>query len=141
MKSDIEIKDAIYDLIKNSALEQEVTGTLSKRGRPFGSTKEDIVISVLSNDGCGQKQEVFVNVNIYVSEIKNTQTLGWEIDDIRCRELCDLSKFLFSAHGPWFRIDNIGSKQKVHAASALYQDGHSEWIINNKLLIEISNEV
>lgn len=45
MKSDIEIKDDIYQIIKGSALEKAVTGKLKKTRRPANSNKEDIVIS------------------------------------------------------------------------------------------------
>jgi len=67
MKSDIEIKDDIYQIIKGSTLEKAVTGKLKKTRRPANSNKEDIVISILEN-GSGQVQEAFVNVNIYVSD-------------------------------------------------------------------------
>lgn len=58
MKSDIEIKDDIYQIIKGSALEKAVTGKLKKTRRPANSNKEDIVISILEN-GSGQVQEAF----------------------------------------------------------------------------------
>lgn len=45
MKSDIEIKDDIYQIIKGSTLEKAVTGKLKKTRRPANSNKEDIVIS------------------------------------------------------------------------------------------------
>ena len=54
MKSDIEISKFVYHKIKGSILERSVTGKLSDRGRPDKSDKEDIVISVLANEGCGQ---------------------------------------------------------------------------------------
>ena len=133
MRSDIEIKDAVYDLIKDSALEKAVTGKLSKTKRPANSGKEDIVISMLDN-GSGQKQEAFVNVNIYVPDyIRDGQP---EEDTIRLRELCKISyEFLFSCHGEGFRIDSPGSKQRV-----IEVNGKDEHFINNKLLIQISNE-
>lgn len=68
MKSDIDIKDDIYKHIKGSALEKAVTGKLCKASkRPANSNKEDIIISILDN-GSGQMQEAFVNVNIYVKD-------------------------------------------------------------------------
>ena len=39
MKSDIEIKDAIYAVIKGSSLEKAVTGKLKKTKRPTSSDK------------------------------------------------------------------------------------------------------
>ena len=133
MKSDIEIKDAIYNIIKGSDLEKSITGKLSKTKRPANSDKEDIVISMLDN-GSGQIQEAFVNVNIYVSDnIRDGQA---EENSIRLRELCRMSSdCLFNCRGNGFRVDSEGSKQRV-----LEVNGKDEHFINNKLLIKISNE-
>lgn len=133
MKSDIEIKDAIYAVIKGSSLEKAATGKLSKTLRPTNSDKEDIVISVLEN-GSGQMQEAFVNVNIYVPDyIRDNQA---EENTIRLRELCKMSyELLFNCRGEGFRVDSKGSKQRV-----LEVNGKKEHFINNKLLIQISNE-
>ena len=133
MKSDIEIKDAIFGLLKGSALESAVTGKLSKRGRPLGSGEEDIVVSVVEN-GTGQLQEALVDVNIYVRDVLNAETGGFEVNNLRCRELCDLSKFLFSSRWDDFRVDMTESKQRVFKLEC--KDEH---IINNQLLISISN--
>lgn len=133
MKSDIEIKDAICDIIDGSALEKAITGKLSKTLRPANSNKEDIVISILEN-GSGQKQEAFVNVNIYVPDyIRDGQA---EENTIRLRELCRMSyELLFNCRGDGFRVDSSGSKQRV-----MEVNGKKEHFINNKLLIQISNE-
>ena len=133
MKSDIEIKDAIYSIIKSSALEKAVTGRLSKTKRPANSDKEDIVVSMLDNSS-GQIQEAFVNVNIYVTD--NTRGTQAEENTIRLRELCKISyELLFNCRGEGFRVDSKGSKQRV-----LEVNGKDEHFINNKLLIQISNE-
>ena len=131
--SDIDIKDAIYNIIKGSALEKTVTGKLSKKKRPANSDKEDIVISMLDN-GSGQRQEAFVNVNIYVPD--NIRDGQLEENTIRLRELCKISSdLLFRCRGEGFRIDSTGSKQRI-----LEVNGKDEHFINNKLLIQISNE-
>ena len=131
--SDIDIKDAIYNIIKGSALEKTVTGKLSKTKRPANSDKEDIVISMLDN-GSGQRQEAFVNVNIYVPD--NIRDGQLEENTIRLRELCKISSdLLFRCRGDGFRIDSTGSKQRI-----LEVNGKDEHFINNKLLIQISNE-
>ena len=124
MKSDIEIKDAIYVVIKGSSLEKAVTGKLKKTKRPTSSDKEDI----------GQMQKAFVNVNIYVPDyIRDGQA---EENTIRLRELCKMSyELLFNCRGDGFRVDSKGSKQRVLEVS-----GKDEHFINNKLLIQISNE-
>ena len=131
IKSDIEIKDDIYRFIKGSKLEKVVNGKLSKTKRPSESDKEDIVISVLEN-GSGQMQEAFVNVNIYVSDSnRNNQS---EEATIRLRELCRLSYELLEVgrgEGYRFTLD----KQRV-----LEVNGKNEHFINNKLLYKCNNE-
>lgn len=132
MKSDIDIKDDIYKHIKGSALERAVTGKLCKSSkRPAGSNKEDIIISILDN-GSGQIQEAFVNVNIYVKDnIRNGQA---EMDDSRCRELCKVAiKVLEVGRGSDFRFTL--DKQRVMPVN-----GKDEHFINNKLLYKQVNE-
>lgn len=132
MKSDIDIKDDIYRYIKGSALERAVIGKLCKSSsRPNGSDKEDIVISILDN-GSGQIQEAFVNVNIYVKDnIRDGQA---EMNDIRCRELCKVAiKVLEVGHGSDFRFTL--DKQRVMPVN-----GKDEHFINNKLLYKQVNE-
>lgn len=131
IKSDIEIKDDIYRFIKGSKLEKVVNGKLSKTKRPSESDKEDIVISVLEN-GTGQMQEAFVNVNIYVSD--NNRNNQSEEATIRLRELCRLSYELLEVgrgEGYRFTLD----KQRV-----LEVNGKNEHFINNKLLYKCNNE-
>lgn len=131
MKSDIDIKDDIYMFIKGSPLENAVNGKLSKTLRPAGSSNEDIVISMLSNQNA-QIQEAFVNVNIYVRDlVRDNQT---EEDTIRLRELCNLAKSLLEVgRGNDFRF--ILDSQRV-----LEVEGKSEHFINNKLLYRQCNE-
>ncbi|WP_298072238.1 hypothetical protein [uncultured Bacteroides sp.] len=132
MKSDIEIKDDIYNHIKGSALEHAVTGKLCKASkRPSGSDKEDIVISILDN-GSGQIQQAFINVNIYVKDnIRNRQA---EVNDPRCRELCKIAiEVLKVGRGAGFRFTL--DKQRVMPVN-----GKDEHFINNKLLYKQVNE-
>lgn len=132
MKSDIEIKDDIYNHIKGSSLESAVTGKLCKASkRPLDSDKEDIVISVLDN-GSGQIQEAFVNVNIYVKDnIRNGQA---EENSIRCRELCRIAiDVLCVGHGDDFRF--ALEKQRINPV-----EGKDEHFINNRLLYRQVNE-
>lgn len=131
MKSDIEIKDDVYRAIKGSALEKSITGKLSKTKRPAGSDKEDIVISMLDN-GKGQIQKAFVNVNIYVPDnIRNGQS---EEDSIRLRQLCRLATELLKVQrGEDYRFTL--DKQRV-----MEVNGKNEHFINNKLLYNQINE-
>ena len=131
MKSDIEIKDDIYQIIKGSALEKAVTGKLKKTRRPANSNKEDIVISILEN-GSGQVQEAFVNVNIYVSDdVRDGQA---EENSSRLRQLCKLATELLEVQrGEDYRFTL--DKQRVMEVS-----GKNEHFINNKLLYKQVNE-
>ena len=132
MKSDIEIKDDIFKHIKGSALEKAVTGKLCKSSkRPSNSRKEDIVISILDN-GSGQMQEAFVNVNIYVKD--NIRDGEAEVNDSRCRELCRIAvQVLETGRGESYRFTL--DKQRV-----LEVNGKNEHLINNKLFYQVNNE-
>jgi hypothetical protein len=133
MKSDGLIKKDVYRVIKGSALEAAVSGKLSRRGRPAGSNLEDIVISVLDN-GRGQIQEAFVNVNIYVPDIQD-DTKAYVIHDERVDELSAMAIVLLEVHnGGEFRFEI--DKQRVFKV-----DGKDEHFINNKLLYRQCNEV
>ena len=131
MKSDIEIKDDIYQIIKGSTLEKAVTGKLKKTRRPANSNKEDIVISILEN-GSGQVQEAFVNVNIYVSDdVRDGQA---EENSSRLRQLCKLATELLEVErGEDYRFTL--DKQRV-----MEVNGKNEHFINNKLLYKQVNE-
>lgn len=131
MKSDIDIKDDIYNHIKGSELEKEISGVLRKTVRPINSSKEDIVISVLANIN-GQIQESFVNVNIYVPDIRRGNQS--EENTIRCRKLCQMaSELLEVGHGAHYRF--VLEEQRV-----MQVNGKDEHFINNKLLYKQSNE-
>lgn len=125
MKSDIDIKDDIYRLLKGSELTLAVTGSLSKTQRPAGSSKEDIVVSMLANSN-SQIQEAFVNVNIYVADLqRGTQFIE---DTVRLRELCSIAgAFLESGFGEGYRFS-------LHEQRVVEVPGRNEHVINNKLL-------
>lgn len=131
IKSDIEIKDDIYKFIKGSVLEKAVTGKLKKTRRPKDSNLEDIVISILDN-GTGQMQEAFVNVNIYVpDDMRDGQA---EEKTIRLRELCTIAYNLLEVgRGDSYRFTL--DKQRV-----MEVNGKNEHFINNKLLYRQCNE-
>lgn len=125
MKSDIDIKIDIYRVIKGSTLEGMVNGKLTYRKRPKNSNKEDIVISVLANSN-GQKQEAFVNVNIYVMDDHiNDQ---YEEASARIKELAqEASTLLERGHGDGYRF--VLDSQHVEEVKDLNQH-----FINNKLI-------
>lgn len=130
MKTDIDIKDDVYGILKGSALVKEVDGELSKRLRPLNSDREDIIISVLANQN-GDIQEAYVNVNIYVRDQFNGNQ--YEEDSKRLRKLCKMAHDLLQVgRGDSFRF-TIDS-QRVFAVS-----GKNEHMINNKLLYRQCN--
>lgn len=132
MKTVIDIKDDVYNVIKGSALDEEATGKLCKSSkRPANSDKEDIVISVIGNN-VSQMQEAFVYVNIYVKD--NIRDGEAEINDTRCRELCRLASDLFEVHnGGSFRITLV--EQTTPPVN-----GKDEHFIKNKILYQYCNE-
>lgn len=131
MKNDEEIKTDIYKVIQGSKLQKEVTGIVKKTKRPRNSKKEDIVISILSNENA-QLQIATVNVNIYVQdEIVGNQP---EEDTKRCDKLCKLAEQLFDM----FRGD--GYRARLLSQRVYEVEGADEHIINNKIEYKIVNE-
>ena len=142
MKSDIEIQKFVRGKLVNMELAKSVTGKVCDRERPANSRKEDIVISILANEGAGQIQTAFVNVNVYVSDIFNSISDDWERDTIRCDYLCDLAKSLYSMRdGDFIVIAENSTPPRVMQVGVEFEDGHTEHIINCKLFVKISNEV
>lgn len=131
MKTDIDIKDDLYLLLKDSPLAQEAKGGISKTYRPMNSRSEDIVISVLANAN-GQSQKSTINVNIYVAD---KQINGrYEEDTKRLRVLCRLAADYFdSLHHEDFWL-------KLDTQTIFTEDATHEHIINNKLFYQINNE-
>lgn len=138
MKTDIDIKDDIWRVIKKSPLFKEVTGELKKTSiRPKESRKEDIVISVLANN-IRQKQMAYVNVNIYVAD--NYVDGQSEENSERLRRLCNMAFSVFeNVRGVDFRLSltdpNFDCGQRV-----IESEGTSEHVINNKILYQTINE-
>lgn len=138
MKSDIDIKDDVWKIIKESSLLREVSGNLKKTSvRPKNSRSEDIIISVLANS-TKQKQVAYVNVNIYVAD-DNIEGQSEE-KTARLRKLCQMSFDLFdNVRGKDFRLSltdpNFECGQRVIESA-----GTSEHVINNKVLYQIINE-
>ncbi len=132
MKNEMEIKDDIYHLLKDSDLIKNVSGKLSKTKRPDGSDKEDVVISVLGENPDVQVQELYLNVNVYVADVKRGNQ--YEENAIRLKELMMLSKNAFDlARGKGYRITLADQR-------AYEVPGKNEHFINNKILYHYCNE-
>lgn len=133
MRNEMEIKTDVYLLLKSSDLAGHVSGKLSKTVRPDKSNNEDVVISVLSDPSNMQIEEVYVNVNIYVPDIKRGDQ--YEENTIRLQELCTLSlNALKLASGKGYRLSL--ETQKVYEVP-----GKNEHFINNKVLYQICNDI
>lgn len=125
-KTDIDIRDDVYRIVKESYLSSEITGKVCTRQRPANSTKEDVVISVLSNN-IADKQQAFVNVNVYVRDILvGSQN---EEDTKRLRTLARICLDMFDSISDeyWITIN----EQKIYAIDSI---GYH--VINNKLLYQ-----
>lgn len=132
MKNEMEIKDDVYHLLKGSDLVANVSGKLSKTKRPDKSNKEDVVISVLTPNPNQQVQELYLNVNVYVSDIKRGNQ--YEENTIRLKELmtlCDNAFKLAKREKYLLKLDT----QKSYEVP-----GKNEHFINNKIIYRICNE-
>ena len=134
--TDIEIGQAVYDRIKGSALASAANGELTLYPRADNSGKEDICISVLSSRA-GQIQQAFVSVNIYVQDVTRTDAAhkGQKIANRpRLRTLCGLAwEILERFNGGEYRF-TLDEQRVLDAGNG------KEHIINNKILLTISNE-
>jgi hypothetical protein len=131
IRTDIDIKDLLYQWVNGSNLASEISGKVYKDKRPLNSEKEDAIIAVIGRDA-RQIQEAIVNVNVYVADKRR----GKEAieDTIRLRTLCTICANLFeySHFGDW--ICELDSQEVMEA-------GGIDWhIINNRLRLRFSNE-
>ncbi len=124
MKTDTEIRDDVYALVKKSQIMDAVNGKLCARLRPQNSTAEDVVVSVSANTP-GDPQRAFVNVDIYVKDVKVDGRN--EEDTARVREL---SRVAYDALQSNTMPDFYATleEQRVYAV-----DATGEHLIQNKL--------
>jgi len=91
MKSSLDVVDLLYVLIKNSALNAEISGLVCKYKRPINSENEDIVINSLPVN----KQDVqrgMLNVNIHVPDLQLPGTpIDRQPDTARLRTLTNMT--------------------------------------------------
>lgn len=132
IRTDIDIKDAIYDWIAGSDTVAAISGAVYKDQRPLNSKKEDIEITILTRDGGKQIQSAYVNVNIFVPDIKRG---GDMIEDTaRLRTLCALAAEDFDYVHNGSSIFELDSQQVYRVNDA---DLHA---INNRILVRFNNE-
>lgn len=130
MKSDGAIKTDVYRYINESGFMNNVNGKLSKTMRPHNSHKEDVVISILANEGT-QLQTAIINVNIYIQD----QDVDGQFEEntIRVDEICKLAWNLLGT----FRTSEYAAHaivQRVYAIST------GEHVINNQVEYKLIND-
>lgn len=130
MKSDGAIKTDVYKYINQSGFMDNVNGKLTKTKRPHNSHKEDVVISILANEGT-QLQKAILNVNIYIQdqEVENQ----FEEDTIRIDEICEKT---------WKLLEKFKTEEySAHAIEQrVYPTDAGEHIINNQIEYKLIND-
>ena len=137
MQTDNDIKDNVYQFLQGSPLKAAVSGEIRKISRSPHSVKEDVIVSVLANDNPRQVQEAYVNVNIYVKDVKLTaNNEAYYVEDAKrtkvlSRTIADM--FKFAVNGENYRLSL--NSQRVVAVEATH-----EHVINTRLLYQCVNE-
>lgn len=156
MKTEIDIRNDIFNYLKGSELDNAITGKICKGTRPDISDRgkaykptgvrsraigvasplatktgtEDVVIGVLANQ-CAQIQTATVNVNIYVSDL--IRETWYEEDTKRIAELSRIAADLLTVHqGADYRF--VLDSQTVFRVQ-----GANEHCINNQLIYKQIN--
>lgn len=130
MRSDGAVKTDIYKYINQSGFMGNVNGKLSKTKRPHNSKAEDVVISILANEGT-QLQTAVLNVNIYIQDFDVDGQ--FEENTIRIDEVCDKAwNLLESFHTDEYHAHAI--EQRVYATDS------GEHIINNQVEYKLIND-
>lgn len=132
IKTDIDIKDALWTWVSESGLAGMVSGEVYKDQRPLNSDKEDITIAVLARDAGSQIQEATVNINVYVPDVRRGKEA---IEDTkRLRELSRAAADFFEYHHFGYGIYELASQE-------IFKVNGADWhVINNRLSVRYSNE-
>lgn len=107
-----------------------VNGKLSKTQRPHNSHAEDVVISILANEGT-QLQTAVLNVNIYIQDLDIEGQ--FEENTIRLDEICEKSwKLLETFHSDEYKAR--ATEQRVYSTES------GEHVINNQVEYKLLND-
>lgn len=131
-KSEIDIKDDIYDYIVSTEIPAVVSGHICKRKRPLNSKAEDVCVSVVSSD-YSDNQQAIVNVNIYIPQVYNDSTKQYEQDTPRVRTLARLS-------GECLESVMYGDMYFTLERQSVYETESKESVISNRLLYKHNTE-
>lgn len=132
MKTEDDIKQDVYNLIKGSDLEAFITGELCREDRPLCSENEDITINVPTNKN-GQIQEAYAYVNIYVPD-EFVQD-HYQKNTLRVRQIERLAADLLNVY-------NSKDSYRITLESQVTDkfESTNEHIIINRLFYKQSNE-
>jgi len=132
IRTDIDIKDALWSWVSASTLAGTITGGVYKDQRPLNSEKEDIVVAVIARDAGTQIQRATANVNIYVADLRRGQEA---IENTaRLRSLCTEAAGIFEYRHDGDAIYELASQEVMKVNGA---DWH---VINNRIRIRYNNE-
>lgn len=132
MKTEDDIRQDVYNLIKGSELQTAITGKLCREDRPLDSELEDITIRVPSNVN-GQIQAAYVYVNIYVQD--ELVEGRYQQNTLRTQALERLAADLFNVYNSHDSYRITLESQTVNQFETT-----NEHIIINRLLYRQSNE-
>ena len=132
IRTDIDIKDALYDWVSSSNLASSISGRVYNDQRPLNSDVEDVVIAIIGRDAGTQIQEAIANINVYVKDVRR----GREAieDKSRLRTLCTLAAECFEYYHFGYGIFSLESQEVLKAYDI---DWH---VINNRIRIRYNNE-
>ena len=131
MKTDVEVRQDVFAVVKSSPIATAISGSLRYIPRATGSKAEDCIISVLESDA-KQIQDCIVNVNIYVPNITSG---GESVENVTrtgaLAKICETA--LKSKHGDGFWL--FLEKQRIMAVN-----GKDEYVVNNRIRYKFNNE-
>jgi hypothetical protein len=131
MKTDVEIRQDVFAVVKESAIALNIKGEVRYIPRKGGSASEDCIISVLDGYN-GQIQKCIVNVNVYVPNIDSD---GESVEDITRTKLlakvCETALECVYGDGFIIRLE----KQRIMPVN-----GKDEHVINNRIRYNFNNE-
>ena len=131
MITEIDVKDMVCQFLYSAGLDEAVSGKIYKDQRPANSTLEDVEVSVITSS-VDQIQRFFVNVNVFVPDIKRDNEMVENTK--RIRTLCET--FMNALEYSVFDCF-ILSLETQHVMKIVDADIHA---INNRLNIQYNSE-
>ncbi len=132
MKSDVEVRQDVFSVLKAAGIKEIIGGSLRYIPRAEKSKAEDCIISVLDSNNA-QIQDCIVNVNVYVPNITSG---GESVENVtRTKQLASVFETMFrnDIHTEDFSL--FLEKQRI-----LPVVGKDEHVINNRINYKTINE-